>query len=43
MILEILMKEVVPEWRKSEDDSVLRDQHEQKEGRFCPGWCGSVD
>lgn len=28
------MKGVAPEWRKGEEDSVLRDQHEQGEGRL---------
>lgn len=33
-ILETFMKEVGPEWRKGKEDSVLRNQHEQREGRL---------
>lgn len=34
LILEIFMKEVAPEWRKSNEDSVLRNQQDQKEEGF---------
>lgn len=34
LILEIFMKDIAPEWRKSKEDSVLRNQKDQKEESF---------
>lgn len=32
--MEIFVKEVAPEWRKSKEDSVLRNQQDPKEAGF---------